>query len=363
YPMLIVAFAALLRLAGRGVWLHVSAASVCLLLLIEGHARMSEVSHRISNNRGTTLAATKQDYSFMDASRFQAIHPMPYVHVGSENIGFIADDEAMRRLYDASLALGMPSTATVMSRTSIGQSFLSCGMAWELMEVPAIVSQFPDQRPLLVLADGEHLSDSDMRLLQFADSLSSDGRFTWYALPLNAFDDALRVNREESNAVAASCVFGTNETMCDDSLQRFVIDDSTYRVRFTRGWTRLFEKPIMSGWEKDTVKISFWVTDFKRDLIPRTSVECIQFDGEHEVVDYQTEFMGKRLVGMRGDDALVEYTLCMKPSAKSISLAVENKLIQGHSIQINSVLIRPQRTNCRILRGENESLNNRNYSR
>ena len=119
----------------------------------------------------------------------------------------------------------------------------------------------------------------------------------------------------------------------------------------------------MNEWKNDTIKISFWVTDFKRDLIPRTVVEYIQYDGQHSVVDYQTEFMGKRVVGVRGDDALVEYTLLIKPNAQTISMAIENKLIQGHSIQINSILIRPQRTNCRILRGENESLNNRNYSR
>jgi hypothetical protein len=285
------------------------------------------------------------------------------VHVGSENIGFTADDEAMRRLYDVSLALGLPSTATVMSRTSIGQSFLSCGMAWELLEVPSIISQFPDERPLLVLADRQHLRVADDRLLEFADSIAGDDRFTWYSLPLSAFEDAVRANAEEANVLAKSCIFDANGTMTNDSLHQVALDDSTYQVRFSRGWSKLFERSVMNEWKNDTIKISFWVTDFKRDLIPRTVVEYIQYDGQHSVVDYQTEFMGKRVVGVRGDDALVEYTLLIKPNAQTISMAIENKLIQGHSIQINSILIRPQRTNCRILRGENESLNNRNYSR
>jgi len=82
-----------------------------------------------------------------------------------------------------------------------------------------------------------------------------------------------------------------------------------------------------------------------------------------EVVDYQTEFMGKRVIGLRGANALVEYTLPVQPGCTAISMSVENKLIQGQNLQINSFLWRPQSMNCRILRSENHSLNNRNYSR
>jgi hypothetical protein len=174
------------------------------------------------------------------------------------------------------------------------------------------------------------------------------------------------VQRENLNrAVQESekCIYGSQEAFCDDSLSRFMFRDTTFTVRYSRGWSKLFVQDCLPEWKGDTLLVSFWVSDFKRDLIPRTVVELIQYDAAQEVVDYQSEFMGKRVVGLRGKDALIEYSLNIHPDCDAISLAIENKLVQGSSVQINSFLMRPTSMNCRILRNDSESLNNRNYSR
>ena len=116
------------------------------------------------------------------------------------------------------------------------------------------------------------------------------------------------------------------------------------------------------GLKGHEVEISFWAEDFERDLIPRSVLEITQYSGE-KAIDYQTEFLGKRLVGMRQGRALLAYKVFVKPEADRMTLAVENKLIQGTRFEINSVLIRPEASNCRILRHGKESLNNRIYSR
>jgi hypothetical protein len=362
YPITVVAFSLLYRQMGKARWMHGLSVALCLLLLVEGHARMNDMRARIVNPRGNTLTVSNR-FNQIDASKYQAIHPLPYVHVGSENIGFSVRDEAMRLLYDASFALGLPSTATIMSRTSLSESFLSCAMDWELMEEPSIVSRFPDGRPLLVLADRDHLKDQHRKLLVHADSLFSDGPFTWYELPLTAFADTKRDNLELLKLIGDACVYGANDEFCDDSTKHFMFRDTTHTIRFTRGWSRLFQQGCLAEWKGDTLAVSFWVSDFKRDLVPRTVVEFIQYDAAQKVVDYHTEFMGRQVVGMRGSDALVEYILNVHPQCEAISMAIENKLIQGADLQINSFLMRPTSMNCRILRHENQSLNNRNYSR
>ena len=362
YPVVIFAVVVLFRAIGNSNLGKGLSIAIGMLLLVEGHARMSAVSDRISNPRQTVLRGI-DDYTFVEEGRYQAIHPMPYVHVGSENIGFTSDDEAMRRLYDASYTLGMPSTATVMSRTSLSQSFLSCAMEWEIMETPAIVSQFPDQRPLLVLVDREHIQERHERLLSFAEKLHSDGRFEWYSMPLSAFEDVRQLNEMDAQQKMSACVYGVTGEWVNDSVNKVVYNDTTLSVRFSRGWLKLLEQPCLPEWTSDTLAVSFWVSNFTRDLIPRTVVEFIQYNSAREVVDYQTEFMGKRVIGIRGANALVEYTLPIQPGCAAISMSIENKLIQGQSLQINSLLWRPQSMNCRILRTDYESLNNRNYSR
>jgi hypothetical protein len=362
YPITIFAVVAMFRAVGNSKAMHVLGVGIGLLLLVEGHARMGMMSKRITNPRQTALSPNAE-FSFVESGKYQAIHPMPYVHIGSENIGFTAEDEAMRRLYDASYALGIPSTATVMSRTSLSQSFLSCGLEWEIMEEPAIVHQFPDQRPLLVLVDREHIQERHERLLSFAEKLHSDSRFEWYSLPLSAFEEVRQLNERDAQQKLSACIYGANGAWMNDSLNTFVQNDTTHSVRFSRGWLNIMEQPCLPQWASDTLAVSFWVSDFTRDLIPRTVVEFIQYNLAGEVVDYQTEFMGKRVIGLRGANALVEYTLPVQPGCTAISMSVENKLIQGQNLQINSFLWRPQSMNCRILRSENHSLNNRNYSR
>jgi hypothetical protein len=362
YPITIFAVVVLFRTLTNTKALHVAAIGIGLLLLVEGHARMSLVSSRISNPRHSSLT-TELEYPFVEAGKYQAIHPIPYAHIGSENIGFTADDDAMRRLYDASYALAMPSTATVMSRTSLGQSFLSCAMEWEIMQTPEILGQFPDQRPLLAVVDREHIQERHRKLLMFSDSLYADGRFGFYSLPLSAFEKVRALNENQSREVLRKCVYGNEGRWSDDSLKQFVFVDSTRDIHFSHGWRKVLQQSCLTEWRGDTLAVSFWVKDFIRDLVPRTVVEFIQFDEAKKVVDYQTEFMGKRVIGMRGSDALVEYTLIIHPACTEISMAAENKLIQGCIAQINSLLLRPQSMNCRILRNENESLNNRYYSR
>ena len=363
YPLLVVLIAAFTSYyRARKFFPYVCGLVLCLML-VDGHARMSQVAARIENPRGSLLSAIGQGMEGIDPGRFQAIHPLPFVHVGSENIGAVGSDEAMQALYQTSLQTGLPITAAVMSRTSIGQSFLSCGMSWELMEVPAITAQFPDNRPLLVLADTSHMRDPDRQLLQYAEPLFTINRIGYYALPIAAFDSALSANVARAEQLVQGCTVSLSEGLFGDSLSvGSAYLDTTLSVTFTHGWRRLLEVPIDELWKDREMVISFWVEDFRRDLIPRSVLEVIQFAGEKSV-DYQTEFLGKRIVGMRKGSALVEYRMRVKPDADRLTLAIENKLIQGSTLEINSLLIQPIQSNCRILRHGKESLNNRIYSR
>ena len=363
YPLLLVLIAAFSSYYRTRKFFPYACGLVLCLMLVDGHARMSQVAARIENPRRSLLSSIGQGMEGIDPGRFQAIHPLPYVHVGSENIGAVGSDEAMQALYQTSLQTGLPTTATVMSRTSVSQAFLSCGMTWELMEVPAIVGQFSDNRPLLVVADSSHMRESDRQLLQFAEPLFTNDRISYFSLPTAAFDSALSANAARAEQLAKECTASLSDELFGDSLSvGSVYLDTTLSITFTHGWRRLLELPIDERWKNREMVISFWVEDFRRDLISRSVLEVIQFAAEKSV-DYQTEFLGKRIVGMRNGSALVEYRLRVKPDADRITLAIENKLIQGSVLEINSLLIQPIQSNCRILRHGKESLNNRIYSR
>jgi hypothetical protein len=363
YPLLILLIVLVnATFKEKKVYPYVTGLVLCLMV-IDGYARLSQVARCIENPRGSLFSSISRGMEGIEANRYQAIHPLPYVHVGSENIGAVGSDEAMRMLYQTSLQTGLPTTAAVMSRTSVSQAFLSCALSWEMMEMPALVEQFPDSRPLLVLADTANLRDADQRVLRFATPLFHLNGIGYYDLPVSAFDSVLHFNAGSAQQLAQSCTNSLSEELWGDSLSRgSAYLDSSIQVTFSHGWKRLLEMPVDSQLRGREVEISFWVENFRRDLVPRSVLEVTQLAGE-KPVDYQTEFLGKRLVGMRNGRALLAYRLRMKPDADSIRLAIENKLIQGTNLEINSILVRPEQANCRILRHGKESLNNRIYSR
>jgi hypothetical protein len=363
YPLMLFLVALFFHQVRQSLWRNGIAAVVLILFVVDGNARLEGVASRIAKERGSALCCAGIGMEGVDASDFQAIHPLPYVHVGSENIGFTGSDEAMQSLYQASLQMRLPTTAAVMSRTSLSQSFSSCNMAWDLMQRPTIVNAFPDKRPMLVIADTIHLKPQDRLLLHHAKHLKSVNGMAYYSLPLDAFEAVLSDNARMAESSAAQCTIASGSAMLvDDVRWGSLYLDTTWNLNFNRSWQRLRELPVDSAWQGKEVAISFWVKDFTRDLLPRSVLEVAQFAGEKSV-EYQIEFMGKRIIGMRDNDALLEYYTTIEPGATRITLALENKLIQGETIEINSMLVRPVGANCRILRHGKESLNNRIYSR
>lgn len=363
YPIVIAAIAGLYQFLPGSFARSIAGVLLVFFFAVDGHARLSAISERISQPRGELFRTVGQGLDGVDESAFQAIHPLPYVHVGSENIGSAGSDEAMRELYQTSLLTGLPTTATVMSRTSLSQAFASCCLSWELMEPPAILSMLHDSRPFLIIADTAHLDAEDIILLKYARPIMERNGFAYYELPLHAYDSVRVFSAGAAREKAYSCLKIHSPAMLTDSIGMVSYYNDTIRdITFSRGWKKMLDIPVQQKWRGASVALSFWVADFSRDLIPRSVLEIAQFN-ENKSVAYTTEFLGKRVVGTRDANALIEYIVQVDEHADRLTLALENKLLQGSHLQINSILIRPLSANCRILHHGNESLNNRIYSR
>jgi hypothetical protein len=87
----------------------------------------------------------------VDFSQFQALVPLPYYHVGSENIWLDIDATHFRRVQTTALHTGVPDLGVFMSRTSIGNTVKSVQFAFEPCEPPELLAELPDNRPLALL--------------------------------------------------------------------------------------------------------------------------------------------------------------------------------------------------------------------
>lgn len=89
----------------------------------------------------------------LDYSRYQAILPLPFFHVGNENIDLIADDHGKisERAFQISLRSGLPIVACKMSRTPADMTRAHYSLILEGAQPdPALLARF-NEKPVLVV--------------------------------------------------------------------------------------------------------------------------------------------------------------------------------------------------------------------
>jgi hypothetical protein len=326
-----------------------------LLGLKEGTDRVQGFARDISNERGEVLRGEAHLPAELKTKRYQAILPMPFFHVGSENI-WLADESGLSAIvFDVSYGLRLPTFAALMSRTSIAQTFSTVALSRTLMEYPAVLNELPSDDPFLVLADTSKLNENEARLLRHATFLCTHRSRQCYELPVQAFSEVMKELKSERPETPyrqdAYCMVSDSaaEVVYIPTDTTFILDDA---------WKRLAVSEIPAEWRGKTIKISFWIGDFVRDLIPRTTIEITQFRDKN-VTGFDAEIPGKRIVGLYRGDALVEYSLEIDAETERIEILGRNKMLPGKKLRAFSFLMRPDNVNCTILRNGTESINNR----
>lgn len=360
YPLAILALILFTRISFRSsIVRNVFMSLLLLFTFSEGFIRVKNLSASIANERGDWLTGNPPvAKEMMDMTRYQAILPFPIIHVGSENIWLPETGEMSKHVMNLSLRLKLPTFATIMSRTSLAQTYKSIALGHELMERPEILKDLPDQRPLLLVCDTSHMSPAQLKLLHWGKHLYDEDIYSFYELPLSAFD-----TQRISNIVGASengFQFDEN-VFISDSTEVVIADQGDTTFVMDEFWKVYKREVIPASWAGRKVKVSLWIKNFTQDLTPRTVMEIVQRDGE-KVLKYDAEILGKRFIGMLKGDALVEYEVEINPEARELTIAFQNKLVPGREIQPFLLLIRPEDVICTILHHGNYIRNNRRYS-
>lgn len=102
-------------------------------------------------NRSVYAADPAHWLNKVDFSGFQAVLPLPYYHVGSENIWLDFNGAHYPRVMATAFHTGLPDFGVNMSRTSISKMLNSVQLAFEPCESPAILEDLPNNRPIALL--------------------------------------------------------------------------------------------------------------------------------------------------------------------------------------------------------------------
>ena len=89
----------------------------------------------------------------VDFGRFQALMPLPYYHVGSENIWLEVYYPLFQRVQYTALQTGVPDMGVNMSRLAIGRMVKSMQFSLLACEPPVLLSELPDNRPIALMIE------------------------------------------------------------------------------------------------------------------------------------------------------------------------------------------------------------------
>jgi hypothetical protein len=338
--------------------------SVLLLLLMGSEAKMRTgyMSNSIRNERGNVLRPGEiEGLEAIAFNEFQAMIPFPFFHVGSENIGMVCAGEFMGHVYDISVKTGLPTFAASMSRTSLDQTFNNMALAKEYLEVPGVIDDLKSELPILLICDTAAMTLHQKQLLRFATPIAAKDKYVYYSIPVKGFEQQWKSNRDSLNSMDfSSFKKSEGEVYVSSAADSVEYHPEGHTFKMSYDWVTMIEREIPSNWQGKKMLISFWIKNFKRDLIPRTTLEVIQKNGE-ETTGYMVQTFDGRYVATRGEDALVEYQIDFDPTTMSIKFSLQNKLLKGVELEYSDLIIRPEGVDCLILQPKSRRYNNRIY--
>jgi hypothetical protein len=103
--------------------------------------------------RSVVTASPDHWLNKVDFARFQALMPLPYYHVGSENIWLQVYYPLFQKVESTALQTGVPEMGMNMSRSAIGRMVKSMQFSLLACEPPALLSELPDNRPIALMIE------------------------------------------------------------------------------------------------------------------------------------------------------------------------------------------------------------------
>jgi len=146
------------------------------IIFFEGIAYHIETSINITKTPNLfdinqTDASLKTDLLSIDARKYQALIPLPFFYIGSENFGKVGNDKIYRLAQLFSYHLNLPVVGSYLTRTSIRESKNLMQLFSDNFYTKAIKHDLPGNQPFLIIYDHSGLTSNEKFYLEKAKVL------------------------------------------------------------------------------------------------------------------------------------------------------------------------------------------------
>ena len=301
----------------------------------------------------------------METDKYQAILPLPYFHGGSENVSRKDRGEIGKNTMVASLLTGLPTTAVMMSRTSLSQTLKNMQLVLEPYAAYDIIPEFKSNKPFLLwIEKREIVTEDEQALIDQATIIYEDAEVTLGELPIigfyNVLNDKFLAARTEAYDSTLHSIAGF---LTRDSVLNFYHEYEVNEAGMIEQWiTRntegnIKDKNVIFNATlplQDTTMyiLSIWVK-LNEDQHPTSRIYFDELDKTGTIVFDESWSYGELLKLIDHDWALLEYHF--KPHAKenTMRFTITKPTYQDMTVYWNDLLIRPQGNDIYYLRENN----------
>jgi hypothetical protein len=254
-----------------------------------------------------------------DPEQYQAIVPIPYFHVGSENIWWEDERHLLPHVLNLSLTNGIPTTGVFLSRTSLSQTLQQIGPFIDDNSVLPIL-QYYDKRPLLLMFPADKEIDPILReALSAGKIIAEKEHYLLASISPEAYCNALTTNHTSDESVISDHETITKELQITD----------------IRSFNRIMERDIAPGTQ--CVEIRFRVNDIHRDLILRSGIQFVITDHSGNIIVEKWESLGRLLYGINQHDGIFRVTGEIPEGGARILLSINNREMKKTPLTIRGI--------------------------
>lgn len=321
--------------------------------------RLDEIEEYKAGQRFTDL---KIDYR-----EYQAILPVPYYNIGSDNFWWALSGFIGQKTQTLAMQTGLPSTGAMLTRTSLSQTIKQLQLVMEPCRQPAILQDFPDARPLLLAWDEERVAEGVFNyehLLEDAQLIYENPPLRFYRLPLQLFTQRIEKRKAAAEQIMAadSLLYRTKAGLLathsdsqaadgfvyrsynDQTASRIYMGKGAWESRVDTGATIYYD--TLPGPATGPYVFSFWMY-LQDDLHPRTNIAIVEYDVSNGQEVQRRDAQVSQWVQTFDSNGwgLLEWTFTPSAPGNFIGVYLQNKALKSRLLHLDELLIRPEGLN------------------
>ena len=359
YILNLVVVAELWHWAKDREWRSGLLAAALLLLAFEAYHHATQVDLRLDTLKWFSPGARFTDIDGIDYDDFQAVLPAPYFNLGSDQFWYDAAGNLLPHTLILGVQSGLPTTGAALTRTSRRQAFKQLQLATAPYRLPAILEDFPNEKPLLLLVSKEQFDregDKYNHLLEEVYLLYEDEELALYRMPLRSFQtridnrvraithrletDSLNLHKVDSfvsSQAEKTFAYRSFDTL---SAERAYRGAGAYQGQAAQK-NIIFDGQLPNQYATGWYTFSVWVY-VDEDRLLRGSSQIEEYDKETGTLLKQQQYdLHRQIAVMDGNAwALLEFAYVPSSSESTVRWSFQQPDLTGSPLFVDELLIR-----------------------